>query len=82
MWSVYILECNDGSYYCGICKDIDNRLESHNRGIGSKYTRGRLPVHLLYKIDGLSHSRALQIEYAVKRKSKKDKIDFLRSFIS
>ncbi len=45
---LYILECSDGTYYTGSTKDIEVRLQQHQVGEGSKYTKRRLPVKLLY----------------------------------
>jgi putative endonuclease len=45
---MYILECNDGSYYTGSTWDIDKRFWEHQHGEGAKYTRTRLPVSLVY----------------------------------
>ncbi|PLW93522.1 MAG: hypothetical protein C0592_05850 [Marinilabiliales bacterium] len=45
---LYILQCNDGSYYSGSTKNIEKRLWEHSSGIGSVYTKGRLPVTLVY----------------------------------
>ncbi|OPZ95191.1 MAG: GIY-YIG nuclease superfamily protein [Bacteroidetes bacterium ADurb.Bin408] len=44
----YILRCSDGSYYTGWTIDLEARLKAHNSGKGSRYTRGRLPVTLVY----------------------------------
>ncbi len=48
MGYMYILECNDGSYYTGSTKDIERRLIQHQNGNGSNHTKKRLPVKLLY----------------------------------
>ena len=45
---VYILRCADGTYYVGSTKNLDRRLEQHNAGAGSAYTRRRLPVELAW----------------------------------
>jgi putative endonuclease len=45
---MYILRCNDGSYYTGSTKDLDLRLAQHHAGEGSKYTRKKRPVKLVY----------------------------------
>ena len=47
-WSVYILECADGTLYTGISTDLCQRVQKHNEGKGAKYTRGRTPVTLIY----------------------------------
>src|SRR5258706_211662 len=46
-WIVYLLRCCDGTLYCGITNDLPRRLGAHGRG-GVKYTRGRLPVEVVY----------------------------------
>ena len=79
MWFVYLLECCDGTYYCGITTDLDRRVSEHNRGKGAKYTRGRSPVKLLVAIKFPSQGKALQVEAAVKKQKKAKKIDFLKS---
>jgi len=45
---MYILECSDGTYYTGSTNNIDKRVEQHQLGEGSNYTKKRLPVQLLY----------------------------------
>ena len=46
----YLLTCADGSFYAGSTLDLEKRLEEHNLGLGSAYTRrhGRLPVKLVW----------------------------------
>ena len=44
---VYLLECADGTLYCGWTTDPVMRLAVHNAGRGAKYTRSRLPVRLV-----------------------------------
>lgn len=45
---LYILECSDGTYYTGSTKDIELRLQKHQVGEGSLYTKRRRPVKLIY----------------------------------
>ena len=72
-YSVYMVCCADDSYYTGIATDVERRIMVHNSGKGAKYTRSRLPVHLVYKEDGLSKSDALKREIAIKKLSRKEK---------
>jgi putative endonuclease len=51
MGYVYILRCADGSFYVGSTKNLATRLEQHNAGMGSAYTRRRLPVQLAWSAD-------------------------------
>ena len=45
---MYILGCNDGSFYTGSTTNLRLRLEQHRCGEGAQYTKDRLPVKLLY----------------------------------
>ena len=44
----YILRCSDGSFYTGSTWNLDKRIGDHMMGVGSKYTRTRRPVELVY----------------------------------
>lgn len=81
-WSVYLVECSDGTYYCGVTNDIDGRIAAHNRGTGAKYTRGRRPVKLLgYMIPG-GRMAAARLEYRVKNMTRKKKLEFFKRSIT
>ena len=45
---MYILRCDDSSYYTRSTWHIEQRLEEHNTGRGANYTARRLPVELIY----------------------------------
>ncbi len=76
---VYILRCGDGSLYTGIAKDLDRRLEQHQAGRASRYTRSRLPVTLVWTRKVRNWSLALREEYRIKAMRKADKEALLRS---
>lgn len=65
-WICYILECADGTLYCGITNDLEKRLAAHNTGGGAKYTRGRTPVKLAYCETFADKSAALRREIVIK----------------
>ena len=45
----YIVRCADGSYYVGSTHHLEHRLWQHNHSDeGAAYTRGRLPVTLVW----------------------------------
>ena len=77
MWTVYLVECSDGSLYCGISNDLDARIAKHNAGKGAKYTRGRGPVKLVCSKGGLRKGDALRLERVVKKQPRKNKVRFL-----
>jgi len=66
-WSVYLIRCSDGSLYCGITNHLKKRLEAHNSGKGSKYTRTRRPVALEAISPKMTKSEALKLEYFIKQ---------------
>ena len=69
----YILKCSDGTLYTGWTVDLEKRLKSHNGGRGSKYTRARLPVRLVYQESFTSRKGAMKREYEIKQLSRKEK---------
>ncbi len=77
-YTVYILECADGTYYTGITTDISRRLEEHNHSPkGAKYTRARRPVNLRYHEEHPDKSQALKREMAIKRMKRSAKINLM-----
>ncbi|MCJ2164080.1 MULTISPECIES: GIY-YIG nuclease family protein [unclassified Pseudodesulfovibrio] len=80
-WYVYLLRCTDNSLYCGITTDIDKRLDAHNSGTASKYTRSRRPVILAAITEVADKSTALKLEIEVKKLPKDKKISRIQSNI-
>lgn len=80
-WHVYLLECADGTYYCGVTKDVPRRLEQHNGKLpgGAKYTRTRQPVKLLASCGCASKSAAYCLEHRVKSQTRSRKIAILQA---
>ena len=73
MWSVYIVQCSGGTFYCGISNDVPKRIATHNKGKGARYTKTRLPVVLKY-IEGVgTMGQALKRERQIKGYSRKKK---------
>ena len=65
-WHVYILRCGDRTLYTGIA-DLAKRVALHESGKGSKYTRGRLPVKLIYHERRRTKGKALRREAEIKK---------------
>jgi len=76
MWHLYILRCNDDSYYTGITTDIAKRIEGHNSGKGAKYTRAHRPVSLVYyeKYETEREARKRESEIKSWRREKKEQL--------
>jgi len=74
----YILECADGSFYTGWTSDPHRRLREHGRGVGSKYTRSRRPVRLVYLEDFMEKREAMRRERAIKSYTRKRKEELIQ----
>ncbi|MDP5274154.1 GIY-YIG nuclease family protein [Chengkuizengella axinellae] len=71
---VYILKCSDNTLYTGYTNDIERRVAVHNQGKASKYTRGRLPVEVVYYEECNTKSDALKREIEIKKLTKAEKL--------
>ncbi len=74
----YILECADGTLYCGWTNDLENRLKIHNDGNGAKYTRSRLPVTLVYYEEFETPREAQSREAKIKRLTRQQKLELIK----
>lgn len=77
---VYIVRCSDGTLYTGITNDLEMRIRRHNDGRGSKYTRARTPVTLVYAEAARGKSDALKREIGIKKLSRSAKLLLCSSF--
>lgn len=66
-WFVYLLCCADDTLYCGVCTDLERRVQEHNTSPkGARYTRARRPVALVWRREFVSRSEACQEEARIK----------------
>ena len=73
-----MLECSDGTLYTGITTELERRLDEHNNSPkGAKYTRARRPVTLVYSEELENRSAASKREFAIKKMSKKEKLQLI-----
>ena len=79
MFYVYILKCNDGSYYTGHTENLETRLAQHKQAYFSEcYTAKRLPVTIEYQATFESREQALNIEKQIKGWSRSKKQALIR----
>ena len=76
-WYVYLLECSDGTLYCGVTPKLDSRIAKHNSGKGAKYTRSRLPVKMVYNEKCADRSEALKREAQIKKMKRSQKLQLI-----
>ena len=78
-WFVYILECQDGSFYTGVTNDIDKRMKTHAEGKGSKYVRHKRFKKFLRAKECINRSDAQKAECQIKKLHKWDKLDWFNN---
>jgi len=82
-WFVYLVRCQDGTFYCGIAKDLARRLAEHNSADkGAKYTRGRRPVELVYTEQAAARAQATQREGQIKRMARTQKLALIQTALA
>ena len=77
---VYILRCNDDSLYTGWTNNLEKRIKAHSEGKGAKYTRGRLPLKLVYFEEFIEKRDAQKREYVIKHLTRNDKLNLIKDF--
>ncbi|HET6895781.1 MAG TPA: GIY-YIG nuclease family protein [Candidatus Baltobacteraceae bacterium] len=76
---VYMVLCDDGSYYTGVTRDADRRAAQHNEGIDPRcYTFTRRPVRLVYSSQFNDVNEAIRFEKQLKGWSRKKKQALVR----
>lgn len=78
-WTVYILKCNDQSYYTGITNNLEKRISDHENGKGAKYTRGRGPFKLVFKEIFPNRSEASKREFFIKALNRSEKENLIQN---
>ena len=76
----YVVECSDGTFYTGWTTSLERRVAAHNAGRGSRYTRLRRPVKLVYFEHLPNRSEAMRREAQIKRMSRQAKLKKISNF--
>lgn len=80
MWYVYILLCEDGSFYTGYSNNPQKRFSDHKNGKGGHYTRSHKPIKQIYLEKLSTKSEALKRERQIKSWSRSKKNEILKLF--
>ena len=75
---VYMLLCDDGSYYTGYTSNVLSRFERHKKGHGARYTRMRQPRKIVYLQRFGTRQAAMRRERQIKALSHGEKRDLAR----
>lgn len=76
----YLLMCADGTLYCGWTTDPQRRLSEHNAGSGSKYTRSRRPLEMVFLEQWNTKQEAMRREAEIKSLSRKKKLEMILKY--
>ena len=76
-WYVYMLRCGDDSLYTGSTTDVQRRFQEHRSGTGTRYTRSRPPVTLVYTEAAADRSAAQRREAAIKKLPRAQKLKLI-----
>jgi len=76
---VYILKCNDGSYYVGHTDNMEKRLSEHQLKRFDNYTSNRLPVELVFVQTFGTRDEAFAAERQIKKWTRKKKEALIHS---
>jgi putative endonuclease len=76
---VYIILCNDGSFYTGYTKNVKARARLHANGRGARYTKMHKPQEIVYIEQLTSRAEAMRREKAIKKLNHQQKEDLVKS---
>jgi len=76
---VYVIQCEDGSFYTGCTKNVDSRMKLHMNGKGARYTRMHRPEKLVYVEEFDSRAEAMKKERKVKMLKRAQKLELINS---
>ncbi len=80
MYQAYILTCADNTLYIGSTHDLEKRLHAHNHlKSGAHYTKIRRPVVLSYQESCETYAQARAREAELKRMTRQEKINLIKS---
>lgn len=79
-FTVYILECADGSLYTGCTNDMEKRIHAHNHTkTGAKYTMARRPVNIVFSETHKTLAKGRSREAEIKRLTRQSKLALIQN---
>lgn len=81
MWFIYVLLCEDQSFYTGYSNDPEKRFLEHAKGKGAKYTKSHKPLKILHFEGFATKSEALKREAEIKSWPRAKKIKELNLIV-
>ena len=79
---VYIVKCDNDTFYTGYSRDVDKRMKLHTKGKGARYLRIHKPKRLIYVEECNSRAEAMKKERKIKLLSHNQKLRLSRTQLS
>lgn len=76
---VYVILCEDGTFYTGYTKDLERRMKLHMEGKGARYTRMHLAKKLVHVEEYDSRAEAMKRERTIKKLNHNRKLELAQS---
>jgi putative endonuclease len=76
---VYMVQCDDGSFYTGYSSNLDKRVRQHVKGKGARYLRIHKPKGVVYVEEFGSRMEAMRRERRIKLLSHYQKLRLAKS---
>mgnify|MGYP001063067666 CR=1 FL=1 len=74
---VYLILCEDGSYYTGYTTDLTSRLKQHREGCGARYTKMRTARGIVHVEQFGTRRAAMRRERQIKALTHNQKHDLI-----
>lgn len=75
---VYMILCEDNSFYTGYTKNLNSRIRLHKNGKGARYTKMHKPKELVHVEEFSSRAEAMKREKRIKKLSHQQKLKLAR----
>ncbi|HKZ94797.1 MAG TPA: GIY-YIG nuclease family protein [Candidatus Bathyarchaeia archaeon] len=76
---VYVIQCDDGSFYTGYSKNLDKRVKLHTNGKGARYLKIHKPLRVVHVEEFDSRAEAMRRERKIKLLSHVQKLKLKKS---
>lgn len=74
-----MIRCSDATLYTGVTTNIERRFTEHKESKkGSKYTRARIPLKVVYEEACENRSTAQIREFQIKKLTRKEKEELIK----
>jgi putative endonuclease len=75
---VYVLSCEDGTFYTGYTTSLERRIRLHKKGRGARYTHAHGAVKVIHREVFATRSEAMRRERQIKRLTHEQKARLFR----